>query len=140
MGNSKLEEIITGADPVKLKEIYANVTQLMVEHSNTIYEELKQLAERNNGTVVYKDAKHKVPDRAIAKYLKDVVEKKGDADLPDLGDNLRFRGSFNSVEDCIDFSLRVIRENGKLVNRISSFIGSGTPYQGVSMNINHDGL
>lgn len=136
---SELDDIISGDDKEGLMGVYKDITAMMDSVFDKIYDRLVAFAKLDNGDVVYRDGRYKNPDRAVVKYLESKKGKKG-GDFLDLSDILGFRGRFDSVEDCIDFSVRVIKDKKESMFKVASYIGSGTAYQGVNLNFNHDGL
>lgn len=141
---SELEDIISGDDKSKLMQIYKTVTGMMDEAFRYLSRETIKLAKNNGGYAKSRPGKFKDPDRAVSKYVKDKLEKKEKGlkdlgDFLDLGDILGFRGVFKDVSSCIDFSLDIIKNNSKNVYKIASFIGKGSAYQGVNMNVNYEG-
>ncbi len=143
MTMADLQKIITSEEDDKLQKVYKAITGLMGNHFKDISKDLNKMAKRFKGYTISRPGKFKKPERAVEKYLEDQAEKKKKGenlgDFLDLGDILGFRSLFKKIGKCIDFSVAVIEERGNTLYKIKSFIGEGSPYQGVNIQVNYEG-
>jgi uncharacterized protein (UPF0335 family) len=137
-----LSEIYTKAESTNkddIKWIYDNLTAFMDKAFDKIKDELAAFATKEDGDFIFRPTKYKNFERAYEKYMIDVKDDPKVNDFLDLGDIMGFRGRFDNLDGVINFVINTIENTDYYVFKLKSYVGSGTPYQGVNMNMNYDG-
>jgi uncharacterized protein (UPF0335 family) len=137
-----LSEIYAKAESTNkddIKWIYDNLTEFMDKSFDKIKDELSDFATKEDGDFIFRPTKYKNFDRAYEKYMKDVEEDPNINDFLDLGDIMGFRGRFDNLDGVINFVVNTIENTDYYIFKLKSYVGSGTPYQGINMNMNYEG-
>jgi len=128
----------TNKDDVKW--VYDNLTTIMDKNFDEVKDQLGKFATEEGGEFIFRPDKYKDFNRAFEKFVKDMKDPKENVgDFLDLGDILGFRGRFSDVDGVINFALSIIENTDYSVYKFKSYVGGGTAYQGINMNMNYEG-
>lgn len=136
----ELMKKLKSRDRKELKQIYDKIKKIMDKDFDKVYKIAKEVADKFGGEIKYRPTKYKDTERAIDKFLKNVDDPNDPTqDFLDLTDLMGFRAVFDEVEPVIDFTLGIVRNKDNYVFKLKKYLGKGSAYQGINMNINYDG-
>ena len=133
-----LNTMISSTDVEEVKKVYIALTNMMNRSFKEINTDLKNRAKRYRGYNKSRPGRFKDPGRAADKFV-EKLQKGEYQDFLDLTDIMGFRGVFKDVYAAIDYANEIVKTRDNHVFKIESYLGKGSPYQGVNLNINYQG-